>query len=145
MTTSQTSTRTGFPGTVAAVLAIACFATAAYADQVKVTLSGDSEVPPVKTMASGSGTITINPDMSVSGGVTTTGLVATMAHIHMAAEGKTGPVIVPFVKNGDNGWMAQDGAKLTEAQYKAYKAGELYINVHTAENKSGEIRGQLKP
>ena len=37
------------------------------------------------------------------------------------------------------------GAKLTEAQYKAYEAGDLYVNVHSAAHKGGEVRGQLKP
>jgi hypothetical protein len=130
---------------VAVAFACALFSASALADQVKVTLSGDSEVPPVKTMAAGSGTVTINPDMTVSGGVTTTGLSGTMAHIHIAAAGKNGPVIVPLSKNGESGWSVPPGAKLTADQYQAYKAGELYINVHTAENKAGEIRGQLKP
>jgi len=38
-----------------------------------------------------------------------------------------------------------EGTKLSEPQYQAYKAGELYVNVHSAENKGGEIRGQLTP
>jgi hypothetical protein len=120
------------------------FSGSAMADEVKVMLNGDVEVPPVNTRASGSGTITINPDMSVSGAITTAGLNGTMAHIHMAATGKNGPVIVPLAKNGEYGWSVPPGAKLTEAQYQAYKAGELYINVHTVENKGGEIRAQLK-
>jgi len=145
MNTSRALDHSMFRGVVAAAFACAMFSTSAFADPVKVMLSGDSEVPAVKTMASGSGTVTINPDMSVSGGVTTTGLSGTMAHIHMAAAGKNGPVIVPLAKNGESGWSVPPGAKLTEAQYQAFKAGELYINVHTAENKGGEIRGQLKP
>jgi len=36
-----------------------------------------------------------------------------------------------------------DGAKLTEAQYESYKAGKLYVNVHSAANPGGEIRGQI--
>ena len=39
---------------------------------------------------------------------------------------------------------AAEGAKLTEAQYESYKAGKLYVNVHSARNPGGEIRGQLK-
>jgi hypothetical protein len=35
--------------------------------------------------------------------------------------------------------------KLTDAQYKAFKAGDLYVNVHSAQHQGGEIRGQLKP
>ena len=34
---------------------------------------------------------------------------------------------------------------LTDAQYEAFKAGNLYVNVHSDANKGGEIRGQLRP
>ena len=135
----------GFLGTLAAAIAFAVFSTAAFADQVKVMLSGDMEVPPVKTMASGSGTITINPDKSVSGTIATTGVNGTMAHIHQAGLGKNGPVMIPLAKSGDAGWSVPNGTKFTDAQYQAYKAGELYINVHSDANKAGEIRGQLIP
>lgn len=134
-----------FRSQLLAGIVFAMFSTSVLADQGKVSLSGEQEVPPVKTMASGSGMIVVNPDMTVSGSVATMGLDATMAHIHLAAAGKNGPVIVPLTKDGDRGWMVPPGAKLTEAQYQAYKAGELYVNVHTAANKGGEIRGQLMP
>ena len=109
------------------------------------TLSGSQEVPPVTTQASGTSTIVVAADKSVSGTVTTTGITATAAHIHMAAMGQNGPVIVPLAKTGDNVWSPAPGAKLTDAQYDAYKAGNLYVNVHSADNKGGELRGQLKP
>lgn len=115
------------------------------AEEVKVKLSGDMEVPPVTTMAMGSGTITVMPDMTVSGSITTSGVVATAAHIHLGKMGANGPVAVGLVKNGDNGWMVPAGAKLSEDQYKAFKAGELYVNVHSAAHKGGEIRAQLMP
>ena len=130
--------------TTAAIIALAAYSTGSAADEIKFMLSGDKEVPAVKTAASGSGTIMVNADMSVSGSVMTTGVAGTMAHIHQAAAGANGPVIIPLTKSGDNGWMVPPNAKLTEPQYKAYKAGELYVNVHSAENKGGEIRGQLK-
>ena len=114
-------------------------------DSIQVTLSGSQEVPPVTTAASGSGTITVGADKAVSGNVTTTGLVGVAAHIHDGAPGKNGPVIVPLSKTSDNSWSVPAGAKFTDAQYENYKAGNLYINVHTAANKAGEIRGQLKP
>ncbi len=113
--------------------------------EVKVTLSGAEEVPPVSTKASGSGTIVIAPDKSVSGSVTTTGVAATAAHIHNAPAGKTGPVIVPMERTSDNTWTIKAGSKLTDAQYEAFKAGNLYVNVHSAAHKGGEIRAQLKP
>jgi hypothetical protein len=110
----------------------------------QVSLSGKNEVPPVDTMASGSGTVTIKDDRSVSASITVTGMTATAAHIHEAADGVNGPVIVPFTKTGDNAFAAPDGAKLTEAQYASYKAGNLYVNVHSAKNPGGEVRAQLK-
>jgi len=129
---------------LAAAVALAVAGIASAAD-VKVTLGGDQEVPAVNTQAKGSGTVMIGDDMSVKGTVTTTGVAGTAAHIHMAAAGKNGPVIVPMVKSGDSGWTFAPDAKLNADQMKAFQAGELYINVHSAANPGGEIRGQLKP
>jgi hypothetical protein len=113
-------------------------------DANKVVLSGSQEVPPVTTSASGSGTITVGTDKSVSGSVTTTGVAAIAAHIHDGASGRNGPIIIPLVKTSDNVWSVPAGAKLTDAQHASYQAGNLYVNVHSAANKGGEIRGQLK-
>lgn len=114
-------------------------------NNTQVTLSGAQEVPPVTTAASGFGTITVGDDKSVSGSVTTSGVVGVAAHIHDGAPGKNGPVIVPMTKTSDNTWAIPAGSKFTDAQYEAFKAGNLYVNVHSAANKGGEIRGQLKP
>ena len=116
---------------------------AAFGADVKLKLSGANEVPPVTTSASGEGTISIADDGSVSGSVTTKGVQATAAHIHMGAAGKNGPVIVPFTKEGDT-FKAPAGAKLDADQLKAFKAGDLYFNVHSAANPGGELRAQLK-
>ena len=110
----------------------------------KIALDGASEVPAVTTLATGSATVDIKSDRSVTATVTVTGMTATASHIHEAAAGANGPVIVPFVKTGDNTFAAAEGAKLTEAQYESYKAGKLYVNVHSAKNPGGEVRGQLK-
>ena len=86
-----------------------------------VKLSGSEQVPPVTTEASGSGTITIKDDKTVSGSVKTTGVVGTAAHIHMAPAGRNGPVIITLTKSSDgNTWSVPAGAKLTDAQYDAY-------------------------
>ena len=124
------------------VLATCLLASPVSAQQVM--LSGKNEVPAVDTMATGSGTVTIKDDRSVSASITVTGMTATAAHIHEAADGANGPVIVPFTKTGDNTFGAPDGAKLTEAQYASYKAGNLYVNVHSAKSPGGEVRAQLK-
>jgi hypothetical protein len=111
---------------------------------VSVKLTGDEEVPPVKVSGSGSGTIRVNSDGTVSGSVSTTGVEGTMAHIHQGAKGQNGPIIIPLTKSGDT-YTVPPGAKLNDAQMKAFKDGNLYVNVHTARNKGGEVRGQLNP
>ena len=109
----------------------------------RLTLTGAEEVPAVTTTATGNATVDIKPDRSVSATVTVSGMTATASHIHEGAAGANGPVIVPFTKEGDK-FSAPAGAKLTPDQLKAYKAGELYVNVHSAANPGGEVRAQLK-
>jgi hypothetical protein len=137
---------------VVLVISAGCSTMAAGTDEgVKVKLTGDQEVPPVKTAASGSGTIVISSDKSVSGSITTSGIEGTAAHIHDSVPGQTmcgaknGPVIIPLTKGPDNTWSVPAGAKLNDAQYASYKAGNLYVNVHSAANKGGEICSPLKP
>ena len=129
----------------AIALAIMALTGSAFAGAVQVKLSGSQEVPPVQSAAAGGGTLMVNDDKTVSGSVTTTGVKGTMAHIHEAPAGKNGGVAIPLEKKGDNEWAVPAGAKLTDDQYKAFKAGNLYVNVHSEANKGGEIRGQLTP
>jgi hypothetical protein len=125
--------------------AAAVLSAAALAKDVAVNLTGAQEVPAVTSTATGTGTITVGDDMSVKGSVTTSGIDGTMAHIHLAPAGKNGPPVITLTKSGDHGWSVPEGSKLTEAQYKSFKNGELYINVHSAAHPGGEIRAQLKP
>ena len=127
-----------------AFLAPAVMSLYAWGADLTVTLTGAQEVPPVTTSATGTAMISVAGDRSVKGTITTTGINATAAHIHEAASGKNGGVIVPFEKSGDK-FTIPAGAKFTEAQYKAFQDGNLYVNVHSAANKDGEIRGQIKP
>jgi hypothetical protein len=108
-------------------------------------LSGEQEVPPVSTSASGSGSISVTDDGVVSGSVSTRGIKGTMAHIHIGAAGANGPVIIPLQQSADGVWSVPSGAKLTGEQIVRYKAGDLYVNVHSEAHKGGEIRAQLKP
>jgi hypothetical protein len=112
---------------------------------VTAELTGANEVPPVSTKASGRSTITIADDRTVSGSVMVDDMAATAAHIHQAAPGANGPIIVPLTKSSDKMFSVPANAKLTDAQYAAYKAGNLYINVHSTAHPGGEIRVQMKP
>jgi hypothetical protein len=131
-------------GAAAGAILLTAFSTAGATD-VAVSLTGDQEVPAVTTQAKGTGKITIADDKSVAGSVTTNGVTGIMAHIHEAPVGKNGPPIITLEKKGDAEWAVPAGAKLTDPQYEAFKAGNLYVNVHSAEHRSGEIRTQLKP
>lgn len=66
---------------------------------------------------------------------------ATAAHIHMAAKGKSGNVLVPLCGPCTSG--ATGTATVNSAVLSAFKKHLLYVNVHTAKNPNGEIRGQL--
>lgn len=138
--------------TVMALLAACSTAPPSY----KTVLTGEKEVPPVKTAASGLSDIAVRTGRCPSAGsssdctmlvgtVQITGLVATAAHVHQGAAGENGPVVVTLVKTGPDVWSLPVGTALTDAQYQAYLAGRLYVNVHTDANKGGEIRAQLKP
>jgi hypothetical protein len=130
--------------TLAVVLFFCLFVSkAACATDVVVILSGANEVPPVSTSADGGGLIVIGDDGSVTGKVSTMGIAGTAAHICQGAEDKNGPVIVSLVREG-NVFKVPAGTKFTEAQMASFKAGDLYINIHSTANPGGELRGQLK-
>jgi hypothetical protein len=132
------------PIALAAGVVVGAMGTAQAVD-VKVKLTGDQEVPAVASTATGVGSIVIKDDKSVSGSIKTSGIEGTVAHIHLAEPGKNGPPIITLTKNAENTWSVPEAAKLTDEQYKAFKEGNLYVNIHSAEHKGGEIRTQLKP
>lgn len=114
-------------------------------DGLALRMTGAEEVPPVKTSASGTGTLRVADDRTVSGDFKTQGVAALAAHIHEGAAGQNGPVIIPLQKSGDSDWVVPTGAKLTDSQYQAFQQGRLYVNFHSAANKGGEIRAQIRP
>lgn len=115
---------------------------------VDVEVTAAEVFPRTNSAATGTGQLTFNlVTGAVSGGVTVTGINATVAHIHNGIAGTDGPVIVDFVQSGTdpNRWDVETGGALTADQVNALLAGQLYVNVHSAANPGGEIRGQIKP
>ena len=109
-------------------------------------LRGSHEMPPTASIALGSGTVLINPvNRQLTAAVTTSGIAGTAAHIHEAAPGTNGPIIIPLIESGTGSGTWTASATLTEAQFNTLQAGNLYFNVHSAAFPNGEIRGQILP
>jgi hypothetical protein len=109
---------------------------------IGVRLSGGEQVPPLRVDGRGSGSFRVADDGTLTGSITTRDVEGTMAHIHHGPKGINGPVIVPLNKDGDT-YSVPAGHRLTSEQVEELKNGNMYVNVHTARNKAGEIRGQL--
>jgi hypothetical protein len=111
-------------------------------------MTGDQEVPPVATAASGIAASTVNRDtgaltlhVNASGADT-----ATSSHIHTASSGQNGPVLVALQQDAMNlGHWSLSGETLDSDSLGDYKAAQLYVNLHTPANPGGEIRGQVVP
>ena len=115
---------------------------------VTFSLSGSQEAPAVDTMAMGSGYAlfdTTNNNVSLV--AVTTIENATMAHIHTGFAGENGDVLVGLVESESTAgvWMTDGSIALDEATATQLLAGGHYVNVHTAANTGGEIRGQITP
>ncbi len=138
--------------TAAATLGAAClFAAGASVAQTKTfhtTLSAQQEVPPTDSKGAGTGTFTLNPaTKQLTWSVTYSGLTgdAGAAHIHgPAAPGANAGVAVNLAPSGVKNPIT-GSATLTDAQIADLMAGKDYVNIHTAANKGGEIRGQITP
>jgi CHRD domain len=125
--------------------ATVAFAGPAFADKLKATLNGASEVP--ATTGAGKGTADIDFDAAskkLSWKLTYSGLTgpATAAHFHGPAEaGKNAGVALAIANAASS--PVEGSATLTDAQAADLLAGRYYINIHTAANAGGEIRGQV--
>jgi CHRD domain len=129
-------------------LALATFmGSAAVAETItyKATMNAQNEVPPNDTK--GTGTAELSYDTAtkmLTWTVTFSGLSgpATASHFHGPAEpGKNAGVAVLIGNNPTS--PAKGSATLTDAQAADLAAGRWYVNVHTAANRPGEIRGQV--
>lgn len=110
----------------------------------QASLDGAQQVP--RTSTTGTGTMTANyqPDtMAMTYTVQYAGLSGplTGAHIHApGGPGASGPVAIPFTSTAS---PISGGVTLTQAQADQIAAGQAYVNLHTAANPNGEIRGQI--
>ncbi len=142
---------------------VATIANTAFAQQQHFTakLSSGNEVPPVTSKASGITTFDLNAagtQMEYALNVTDIDHVIA-AHIHMAKSTENGPIVVnlfiPVKATGKvTGSLAQSGINSTSLigplkgkqmpdLINLMKKGQAYVNVHTAQNPPGEVRGTI--
>ena len=111
----------------------------------KADLKAANEVPPVESK--GSGTLAATYDTaskSLNYTANYSGLTgdATAAHFHgPATSGQNAGVVIPVT--GSAASPIKGSANLTDAQAADLMAGRWYLNIHTAANMGGEIRGQV--
>jgi hypothetical protein len=121
------------------------FAGPAFAEKMKAALNGKSEVPP--NASAGTGTADIDYDAAtkkLSWKLTYSGLTgpATAAHFHGPAGPEKNAGVAVAIPNATSS-PTEGSATLTDAQADDLLAGRYYVNVHTAANPGGEIRGQV--
>jgi hypothetical protein len=129
-----------------ACVAIMVFAAPAAAETInlKADLKGTNEVPPNDSKATGTVTATYDTaakKLTWKGSYSNLSGPASAAHFHTGEAGKNGGVAIPIP--GADKPSFEGSATLTDAQAADLMAGRLYVNVHTAANKAGEIRGQV--
>jgi hypothetical protein len=125
--------------------AVVVLAGPAFAEKFKATLDGKSEVPPNTSAGTGTADIDYDPaTKKLSWKLTYSGLTgpATAAHFHGPAEAGKNAGVAVAIPNATKS-PAEGSATLTAAQAADLEAGKYYVNVHTAANPGGEIRGQV--
>lgn len=132
------------------------FSNISYADHLSgkflfaARMNGGQEVPAVTTNALGLATFYLNDERdTLCFEMTATGLsgAITGIHIHDGAAGSNGPVLIDMMPylTGNRLKGTLTGSSLTSSLITKMFSGQLYLNLHTAANASGEIRGQIIP
>jgi len=107
------------------------------------SLDGKQETPPNESTATGGGILAFDSASGrLAGFVVSSGIQATVAHVHAAPRGTAGGILVPLV-GGPGAFFVPDGASLPADNTADFGAGNLYYNLHSTAFPEGEIRGQL--
>lgn len=136
------------PAVIAGAALVGCTSSQPATKTITTQMTTAQEVPP--TTGAGSGTAVFTVDLgakTVSWKVSWMGLTgdAVAAHIHgPAGPGANAGVVVNLAPSGVKNPL-EGSAPLTDAQLADLMAGKDYVNVHTAANKGGDIRGQITP
>jgi hypothetical protein len=116
--------------------------------QLIARMSAAAETPPNASPGTGVAMISIDTTTNqICWSLSFSGLTgpATMSHIHKGAVGVAGPIVVPFSMVPGPAISTGCVTDATNAPLIAASPADYYVNVHTAANPAGEIRGQLGP
>lgn len=114
---------------------------------ITAKLSGNNEVPAIMTDAVGVATVHFNADFTkatVNATVSNLSSAFTGAHIHQGKSGKNGAVLIPLTGDYIDGRLTSEIAIVDSSLIALLINGALYLNIHTENNPSGELRGNLK-
>lgn len=115
---------------------------------VDVAMTGANEVPPVVTTASGVTLLRLTTDKTLYAKVTVTGLEAgdalAAAHIHAAATGVNGSIIIPLCANSADFGKELEFQNISDANLTLLTTGQVYANAHSTNHPAGFIRGQIR-
>jgi len=123
-------------------------------EQFEALLFGSNEVPPIMSMGSGHVMLELEGDsLFVSGsfsGLESPFNDAVGAHLHLGFAGQNGGVEIPLnpvIVSDTSGFFAVESNRfeLTMDQKMALMQNQLYVNIHSANIPSGELRGQVHP
>jgi LPXTG-motif cell wall-anchored protein len=114
---------------------------------LRANLTGQVEIPPGDPQASGSTEVKVSEGQVCWKVSWSSGLSPNASHIHKAATGAAGPIVVPFFKS-DQPVSGSSKSGCTEVSAELAKGiasnpANYYVNVHNAEFPKGAIRGQL--
>jgi len=119
---------------------------------VTANLSALKQIPAITTLpnAKGTGTFTLNDAKDqLTYSISASGLSGsiTAAHIHLGSSSANGLPVKTLTFSGTTAagvWAKNDATDpFADSLFKKLIAGELYVNIHTAANPGGEIRGQI--
>jgi hypothetical protein len=109
-------------------------------------LNGEAEIPTGDPNANGTASIKTRGS-EVCYDLRWSGVEATASHIHRAAAGKAGPIVVPFfAEDSALAGTSKSGCVKADSEVVAAIAarpGNYYVNIHSADFPKGDIRGQL--
>jgi hypothetical protein len=147
-----------------ALMLLAPIALAQGPENFRTHMRGRDQVAPVDTLAQGQAIFKLSADgTELEFKIIVANILNVIgAHIHLAPPGDNGPIVLPLLGNP---FIPDPGVTLSgilvegtataadvsgplagdlDALVAAMEAGDTYVNVHTVQNRPGEIRGQIR-